>query len=168
MTISLTWHIPAPPATLLQILFWKKRAEEALQRSGLKHTIVRPGGLKSRLGAGESTAGNIVMRRPGTYGFPPLQKSGSILRSQVGGDGALNTPGVVARGEGGREGGSGQDCDGAAWHIRLPAVPPLQSLAQMLSILRSQVGATHRVSSGGWGWNRLYRTPGGRTGGFFK
>jgi hypothetical protein len=29
---------------LLQILFWKKRAEEELQRSGLSYTIVRPGG----------------------------------------------------------------------------------------------------------------------------
>ena len=25
------------------VLFWKKRAEEALQRSGLDYTIVRPG-----------------------------------------------------------------------------------------------------------------------------
>jgi len=75
--------LPAAHSSPIQILFWKKRAEEALQRSGLHHTIVRPGGLKSRLGPGESTAGNIVMGRAGTYGFPPLQKSGSILRSQV-------------------------------------------------------------------------------------
>ena len=27
----------------VQILFWKKRAEEELQRSGLEYTIVRPG-----------------------------------------------------------------------------------------------------------------------------
>ena len=27
----------------LQVLFWKKRAEEELQRSGLDYTIVRPG-----------------------------------------------------------------------------------------------------------------------------
>jgi uncharacterized protein YbjT (DUF2867 family) len=66
-----------------QILFWKKRAEEALQRSGLRHTIVRPGGLKSRLAPRERMAGAVVMARPGTYGFPPLQQSGSILRSQV-------------------------------------------------------------------------------------
>lgn len=77
--LLLTLLLLLPP----QILFWKKRAEEALQRSGLKHTVVRPGGLKSRLSPGESTAGNIVMGRAGTYGFPPLQKSGSILRSQV-------------------------------------------------------------------------------------
>lgn len=86
---------PHPPAVCLrlpvclpaywcaQILFWKKRAEEALQRSGLPYTVVRPGGLKSKLSPGESSAGSIVMGRPGTYGFPPLQKSGSILRSQV-------------------------------------------------------------------------------------
>lgn len=72
-----------------QILFWKKRAEEALQRSGLPHTIVRPGGLKSKLGPGETSAGNIVMGRAGSYGFPPLQKSGAILRSQVCGFGVL-------------------------------------------------------------------------------
>ena len=27
----------------MQILFWKKRAEEELQRSGLDYTIIRPG-----------------------------------------------------------------------------------------------------------------------------
>lgn len=40
---------------------------------------MRPGGLKNR----ESQPGGIIMARPGTYGFPPLQTSGSILRSQV-------------------------------------------------------------------------------------
>lgn len=64
------------------ILFWKKRAEEELQRSGLSYTIVRPGGLKSQLRSGER-AGGVVMAGPGTYGFPPLRKSGAILRSQV-------------------------------------------------------------------------------------
>ena len=29
----------------MQILFWKKRAEEELQRSGLDYTIIRPGEL---------------------------------------------------------------------------------------------------------------------------
>lgn len=28
---------------LWQVLFWKKRAEEELQRSGIDYTIVRPG-----------------------------------------------------------------------------------------------------------------------------
>ncbi|GIL82891.1 hypothetical protein Vretimale_8390 [Volvox reticuliferus] len=64
------------------ILFWKKRAEEELQRSGLTYTIVRPGGLKTKLRQGE-TAGNVVMAAPGTFGVPPVKKSGSILRSQV-------------------------------------------------------------------------------------
>ena len=65
------------------VLFWKKRGEEALQRSGLPYTIVRPGGLKSKLPPGETDAGFIVAKPPGTYGVPPLRKAGSILRSQV-------------------------------------------------------------------------------------
>jgi uncharacterized protein YbjT (DUF2867 family) len=65
-----------------QVLFWKKRAEEALQRSGLSYTIVRPGGLKNSVRSGESV-GQIVMKGPNYYGFPPLKESGSILRSQV-------------------------------------------------------------------------------------
>ena len=36
---------PFFPLNLLWgVLFWKKRAEEALQRSGLDYTIIRPGG----------------------------------------------------------------------------------------------------------------------------
>jgi uncharacterized protein YbjT (DUF2867 family) len=72
------------------ILFWKKRAEEYLQRSGLESTIVRPGGLvnvsdsatRGRSGSQKRGTGAVVMARPGTYGFPPL-KSGAILRSKV-------------------------------------------------------------------------------------
>jgi hypothetical protein len=78
---------PFPPLNLpmhnLQIMNPSKQAELALARSGLTFTVVRPGGLKSRLRQGESSAGNIVFGRPNTYGFPPLRKSGSILRSQV-------------------------------------------------------------------------------------
>lgn len=43
---------------------------------------MRPGGLRSKLRQGEA-AGGVIMARPGTFGFPPLQQSGSILRSQV-------------------------------------------------------------------------------------
>lgn len=64
------------------VLFWKKRAEEELQRSGLDYTIVRPGGLKTQLRQGESQS-QIVMEGPNAFGFPPLKRSGSILRSQV-------------------------------------------------------------------------------------
>jgi hypothetical protein len=46
------------------VLFWKKRAEEELQRSGLKYTIIRPGGLKNRLRPGESK-GNVVLAKAG-------------------------------------------------------------------------------------------------------
>lgn len=64
------------------VLFWKKRAEEALQRSGLNYTIVRPGGLKDSSQAGEAE-GEIVMAPANTYGFPPFKASGAILRKQV-------------------------------------------------------------------------------------
>lgn len=64
-----------------QILFWKKRGEEAVQRSGLAATIVRPGGLLNTTPAGRSP-GSIVMAGPGEFGFPP-KRSGAILRSQV-------------------------------------------------------------------------------------
>lgn len=62
----------------------KKQAEAALQRSGLNYTIVRPGGLKNTLAAGE-TAGAIVMEGPGYFTFSKLASlpSRSILRSQV-------------------------------------------------------------------------------------
>lgn len=85
----------ANPANLFWgILFWKKRAEEHLQRSGVPYTIVRPGGLvtdesdiekdgkKRRKGKKSSGKGAVVMGRAGTYGFPP-KKSGAILRSTV-------------------------------------------------------------------------------------
>lgn len=76
------------------ILFWKKRAEEVLQRSGLTYTVIRPGGL---VGPGESSqqampfqstnrnrgTGNVVMRPAGTYGIPPRQQAGSIQRTKV-------------------------------------------------------------------------------------
>jgi uncharacterized protein YbjT (DUF2867 family) len=60
------------------ILFWKKQAEAALQRSGLPYTIIRPGGLKD-----SGPPGGIVLGGPGTWGVPPLKVAGSILRSQV-------------------------------------------------------------------------------------
>ncbi|GFH31220.1 NAD(P)-bd_dom domain-containing protein [Haematococcus lacustris] len=41
------------------VLFWKKRGEEVLQRSSLDYTIIRPGGLKNQLRAGE-VAGNVA------------------------------------------------------------------------------------------------------------
>ena len=37
------------------VLFWKKRAEEVLQRSGITYTIVRPGGLLDQPRAGSTT-----------------------------------------------------------------------------------------------------------------
>lgn len=39
----------ADPTASLQVLFWKKRAEEELQRSGLDYTIVRPGRLQASI-----------------------------------------------------------------------------------------------------------------------
>ena len=64
------------------MLFWKKRGEEALQRSGLPYTIVRPGGLQNAPRQGQGPGG-IVMAGPGTFGLPPKRTPGSILRSQV-------------------------------------------------------------------------------------
>jgi hypothetical protein len=76
------------------VLVLKKQAELALARSGLEFTVVRPGGLKSELRSGEA-AGEVVMKGAGTYGFPPMRKSGSILRSQVGGSGRLGAAGLA-------------------------------------------------------------------------
>jgi uncharacterized protein YbjT (DUF2867 family) len=55
------------------VLFWKKQAEEYLQKSGLTYTIVRPGGLKN-----EDNSDQVVM-------FPAdtLSLSGSIPRTKV-------------------------------------------------------------------------------------
>ena len=66
----------------LQVLFWKKRAEEAIQRSGITYTIVRPGGLTNEP-RGRDPEGRIVMGGPDTFGLPPRRRSGSILRRQV-------------------------------------------------------------------------------------
>ena len=61
------------------VLFWKKLGEEELQRSGLRHTIVRPGGLRS-----QGAPAPVVVKAGGSYGLPPRPApSGSILRSQV-------------------------------------------------------------------------------------
>lgn len=64
------------------VLFWKKQGEEALQRSGLDYTIVRPGGLLNQPRSGQKE-GAVVMGGPDTYGLPPRQMAGSILRTQV-------------------------------------------------------------------------------------
>ena len=66
----------------LQVLFWKKRGEEALQRSGIPYTVVRPGGLTNETRQGQ-VPGAIVMEGPGVFGLPPKRSPGSILRSQV-------------------------------------------------------------------------------------
>ncbi len=54
------------------ILYWKKQAEEYLQRSGLTYTIVRPGGLKN-----EDNEDEIVMSSADTL------FEGSIPRTKV-------------------------------------------------------------------------------------
>ncbi|CAL5220361.1 g2361 [Coccomyxa viridis] len=74
---------PFFPLNLLWgVLFWKKRGEEALQRSGLPYTIVRPGGLLDAPRQGQ-VPGAIVLEGPGAFGLPPKRTPGSILRSQV-------------------------------------------------------------------------------------
>ncbi|KAK9807122.1 hypothetical protein WJX73_007743 [Symbiochloris irregularis] len=64
------------------VVFWKKRAEEAIQRSGIDYTIVRPGGLRDEP-PGNEAPGRIVMEGPSSFGLPPGKRSGSILRRQV-------------------------------------------------------------------------------------
>ncbi|KAK9830289.1 hypothetical protein WJX72_010823 [[Myrmecia] bisecta] len=72
-----------PLNLLFGVLFWKKRAEEEVQRSGIDYTIVRPGGLLNEPRQGQPTGG-VVMEGPATFGLPPKRTpSGPILRSQV-------------------------------------------------------------------------------------
>lgn len=54
------------------VLYWKKQAEEYLQKSGLKYTIVRPGGLKN-----EESTQPILMSSADTL------FDGSISRTKV-------------------------------------------------------------------------------------
>ncbi|MDJ0733268.1 MAG: NAD(P)H-binding protein [Nostocaceae cyanobacterium] len=57
------------------ILFWKKQAEEYLQKSGLKYTIVRPGGLKN-----EDNSDSVIMRSADSLfeGSIPRQKVAQV------------------------------------------------------------------------------------------
>ena len=57
------------------VLFWKKQAEQYLQKSGLTYTIVRPGGLKN-----ENNTDNIVMSSADTLfeGSIPRQKVAQV------------------------------------------------------------------------------------------
>lgn len=57
------------------ILFWKKQAEEYLQKSGLTYTIVRPGGLKN-----EDNSDAIVMKTADSLfeGSIPRQKVAQV------------------------------------------------------------------------------------------
>lgn len=57
------------------ILFWKKQAEEYLQKSGLTYTIVRPGGLRN-----EDNPDSIVMQNADTLfeGSIPRQKVAQV------------------------------------------------------------------------------------------
>ncbi|KAK9845434.1 hypothetical protein WJX81_006363 [Elliptochloris bilobata] len=71
-----------PLNALWGVLFWKKRGEEAVQRSGIPYTIVRPGGLLDAPRPG-TAVGGIVMAGPNAFGLPPRRLPGSILRSQV-------------------------------------------------------------------------------------
>ncbi|MGH7998580.1 MAG: SDR family oxidoreductase [Brasilonema sp.] len=57
------------------ILYWKKQAEEYIQKSGLNYTIVRPGGLKN-----ENNSNQIVMQSADTLfeGSIPRQKVAQV------------------------------------------------------------------------------------------
>ena len=60
------------------MLLWKRGAEEYLRQSGLRFTIVRPGGLKS-----EGDALPLATGPAGHFGLPPARLPGSVLRTQV-------------------------------------------------------------------------------------
>jgi uncharacterized protein YbjT (DUF2867 family) len=64
------------------VLLMKKQGELALQRSGLPHAILRPGGLVDapRRGAAE---GGVVVGGADAFGLPPRRRPGSVLRAQV-------------------------------------------------------------------------------------
>jgi len=68
-------------------LFWKKRAEEHLQRSGLSYTIVRPAGLlgdnRQRVLTSLTGDREVVLAPAGTYGLPPRRRAGIISRGEV-------------------------------------------------------------------------------------
>lgn len=70
--------------TLLQALFFKKRGEEAVERSGMDYTIVRPGRVLQQLPAGQSQPGHILVSAPSPFSLPPFLSSAAILKSQVG------------------------------------------------------------------------------------
>jgi uncharacterized protein YbjT (DUF2867 family) len=57
------------------ILAWKKQAEEYIQKSGIKYTIIRPGGLRN-----ENNTDNIVMQPADTLfdGSIPRQKVAQV------------------------------------------------------------------------------------------
>ncbi|HLP90100.1 MAG TPA: NAD(P)H-binding protein [Nostocaceae cyanobacterium] len=57
------------------LLYWKKQAEEYLQKSGITYTIVRPGGLKN-----EDNPDSIIMQSPDTLfeGTIPRQKVAQV------------------------------------------------------------------------------------------
>ncbi|MBD2663616.1 NAD-dependent epimerase/dehydratase [Richelia sinica FACHB-800] len=62
------------------ILFWKKQAEEYIQKSGLTYTIVRPGGLKN-----EDNSDSIVMQGADTLfeGSIPRQKVAQVCVESI-------------------------------------------------------------------------------------
>jgi len=67
------------------VLFWKKRAEEVVQRAGVPYTIIRPGGLKnSGTGAPSLGSAGLVMTGPDGIGFGKGRaRPGAIPRAQV-------------------------------------------------------------------------------------
>ena len=65
------------------VLFWKKQAELAVQRSGMDYTIIRPGGLLNEVKAGGRGDGGVIAASADSFGLPPRRRPGSILRSEV-------------------------------------------------------------------------------------
>ncbi|KIY98732.1 hypothetical protein MNEG_9227 [Monoraphidium neglectum] len=72
------------------VLTWKRKAEEALERSGMSYTIVRPGGMERPTDTYKRTHGLVLKPRDTTFG-------GQVSRLQVAElvAAALATPGIA-------------------------------------------------------------------------
>lgn len=74
------------------VLYWKAQAEEALIKSGMQYTIVRPGGMERPQDDYKETHSTVVMPRDSTFGgqVSRLQVAELVAGVLSGGDAAAN------------------------------------------------------------------------------